>query len=479
MTRPVTATVMLALAAVARAANAQSSPAAGVLSAKDQRARELVVGIRSVWNGGVYAPDAGAGVIIAVTPDAIYVATARHVVAQREDGPNNTRILNVADSVWVRFLNGKTPHLSRVVKVDSAMFASRPTGRAMIVSANPSAAVRREAFPRLQFLADSTRLARSDYDLAVIVVTRDKRNADQWAPPELDRLGDVSAMRRGDDVTAIGCPGSNCWRVPAKGDLFLEVDGVRPVASTFLGGKLTFQTQQVEPGNSGGALFNENREVIGLVTDVKWPNGYALPIIDVVNLLGRSGVPIGLKRPSLPRDGYHLMVDVDVLAPLKLTTSADSLGADTRLPSARLTLSKRGRSPVTWHVGALRLAPFNTSIHAAMGGLGFTQRIGRLSLKPFAELGFGQVASRYDAGGYYRLPSGVTALPSPSAAYYAPLWVAERGSSAGFGAGMRADLILAPHVSVSANIARWNFGLTPKAPSLPSVFFGGGLRWSR
>ena len=429
--------------------------------------------IRAAWKQNLYADEVGAGVIIAVTPDAIYVATARHVVAHPEDGAGNSRIHRFADSVWVTLLNAKAPLLARVIKVDSALLAMGQDRLKAV--ANDAGATRRVSD---ELKNDTSLFAQTDYDLAVVRVARDQR-ADAWPTPALDRLGDVTAMRRGDDVTAIGCPVSNCWRVPAKGDLFLDVAGVRRRATEFQSGKLTIQTQALGEGNSGGALFNEDREVIGIVLLLDRPLGYALPINDVMNLLGRSGVPIDLRRPRLPRDGYHLMLDVDVLTPLKATPVADSLATETRLPSARLTLSKRGRSPLTWHVGALRLAPYNTSIHAAMGGLGFTQRIGRLSLKPFAEIGFGQVKSRYDAGGYYRLPSGVTALPSPSAAFYKPLWVVERASSAGFGAGMHAELFVAPHISMAANLARWTFGLTPKAPTLPSVFVGGGLRWSR
>ena len=116
--------IIVVLSGIGHATFAQSTqPDSSNLSAKDTRARALVVKIEAKWTPdrsrqtGASA-EVGAGFIIAVSRDAIFVATARHVVTQEADGPGKSTLLYVADSVLVTLSESALPRLARVVNID-------------------------------------------------------------------------------------------------------------------------------------------------------------------------------------------------------------------------------------------------------------------------------------------------------------------------------------------------------------------------
>ena len=390
-----------------------------------REARALVVRIRAA-GGGMENPETGAGVIVGATDSTIDIATARHVVAGKVSGADGP-VWKAADSVKVSFSDSTSATAARVIWVDT-----------------------------------------SAMDLAVVRVQRRAvLPAQRWTVPALDRLGDARALQVRDAVLPMGCPLGHCWETATPND-YLVVE--QPAA-------ILFQSTFVNQGSSGGALFNEWWEVVGLVVTNDPPIANALPIKKVIDRLEQARIHVQLHPAPFPRAGYHLALGVTFFQPFEVTAVPDSEKGDTRFPSGRLTLSLRGRSPLAWQVSALRLAPYNTTVTALTGGVAYTLDLGRLTARPFAELGFGQVESRYDRGGYYSVAPG--ALPLANGRSYVPLWGSEHQGEVGFGFGAELEYFFAPHISVAATLAKWSFPTTPNGPDFPKAFAGGGFRWSR
>ena len=103
-------------------------------------------------------------------------------------------------------------------------------------------------------------------------------------------LGDSSVMRPGDFVFAIGSPFSQSFTVTSG---IISATG-RSTQSSFTGRSIRDMLQTdaaVNPGNSGGPLFNVNGEVVGINTSIENPNGrffvglgFAIPSNTVLKL---------------------------------------------------------------------------------------------------------------------------------------------------------------------------------------------------
>jgi hypothetical protein len=226
-----------------------------------------------------------------------------------------------------------------------------------------------------------------DLDLAVLRVAADPAQRQKWTPQSWDRVGNVRALRSDDPVSPVGCPQRVCWEAPAPAD---RVVGKDPLG-------ILFQSYFVGPGSSGGALFNQWWEVVGMVTHDEPPRGEALRIDEVLGRVRAAKLPVNLARPSVPRAGYATSIGLAILT----SSSSSSVDYDSRTPSGRVTLERRVLPAVSWHVSALRLAPENLAITAGMGGVGLQHASGRFSGRLFVEAGFGRVEGRRDLGGYY------------------------------------------------------------------------------
>ena len=163
-------------------------------------------------------PQFGAGIVLGLDDQSVYIATARHVV----EG---------ADRIWV----------------------------ASAMARGDSASARVVAVPEEGTL-----------DLAVIALDRSAFPAE--FQPVVDRLGDPSRLSTGDPVTPVGCPDEVCWSAPALPD--------RVLASSSI--DVLFQSDFVKRGSSGGALFDRWWELVGLVTTSDPPRAGAIPIDYVV-----------------------------------------------------------------------------------------------------------------------------------------------------------------------------------------------------
>ena len=119
----------------------------------------------------------------------------------------------------------------------------------------------------------------------------------------------------------------------------------------------------------------------------------------------------------------------------------------------------------------MRLSAYNAALSAGFVGLKYDLDIGRLSIHPFGEIGAGRLVTRFDSGGYYAVQSGTSV--------YSPVWRREQLDGLVFGGGATVGWLVAPHIRVSALLGHWSFSLTPHAPKIPVLYYGGGIRWER
>jgi len=276
--------------------------------------------------------------------------------------------------------------------------------------------------------------------------------------PAFDRRGDPKILRFNAAVSPMGCPRGVCWAVPAPADRVIGIDRQG----------IIFQSVFVNPGSSGGGLFNEYWEVVGMVTGDQPPRANALDIDQVLDQVHAFGHPVSLRRPKVPREGFPLHVGVLVMT----STTKDNNGLEqpSRLPSGRLVGTRRGQTyGLIWHVSGLRLTPPNLAINAAMGGMGLDFRWGRLVLQPFFEIGIARVEERFETGNYHIL--------RPDALKRVPLLQRQEQDGLGLGGGMSVLVGLVSHVTLEALAAHWTFNLPANRQPMPNLFLGAGLRW--
>lgn len=364
-------------------------------------ARALVVQINTFVRPGVVSPY-GAGIIVGASGDAIYIATANHVL----------QFGTITPTVWVVFASGDSSEATIVGRGDSIV------------------------------------------DVALLQVTGDRTKLARWTPRSWNRLGSVQALRSDDPVSPVGCPNRKCWLAPSPADHVAWRDQFG----------IVFQSYFVDPGSSGGALFNESWEVVGMVVRHAPPRPEALSINEVLRFV-QGWRPVRLTAPSIPRAGYRTAIGLTVLGPGR---GNEGIGTQHRWPSARLALLRSAGRVVRWHASALRLAPANLAITAGMAGLDLHLRQGRFALGPFVEAGFGHVEGRHDLGGYYVAGSGGNE--------YVPLWDQVVGDGIGVGGGVTLEAFVLPHGALELTAGYWSFTAPENAPKLKKLFIGAGVR---
>ncbi len=177
---------------------------------------------------------------------------------------------------------------------------------------------------------------------------------------------------------------------------------------------------------------------------------------------------------SIPRSGYETTIGVAWFKPLSPPDIISQTGIslepylESRLPSGRITVSRRFGPLLSWQLGLLRLAPDNIAVTAGMAGLALELAKGRAVLRPFVEAGLGRVESRFDIGGYFVDDGGTDR--------YVPVWDREERDGIGVGGGASLEITLLPHLILELTGAGWSFGRPDNAPDMPKFFLGGGIR---
>jgi Trypsin-like peptidase domain len=180
-------------------------------------------------------PGRGAGIIVGTGDDSLYIATANHVVRR---GDAEAQEINVE----FKWLPGKRIKATLLPKFDSNL------------------------------------------DLAVIRVQGlNELKVNVEALP-FDRVVTPASLQRGNHVYFVGYRQGKHWWVNSSPESFAETAG----------DWLRFESRLIAGGNSGGALLDANRDVVGMVRSDEPPNGEALSITTVISKIKQWGYPVGL-----------------------------------------------------------------------------------------------------------------------------------------------------------------------------------------
>jgi Trypsin-like peptidase domain len=177
----------------------------------------------------------GAGIIFGSSDNRIYIATANHLVRQGSEETQDVR-------VELKWLPGESVEAKLLENADNNL------------------------------------------DLAVLSVVG------KIGQPSLsfEQLGDPAILKRGDAVYSIGNPRGHKWSVNVAPD---RVSGKS-------GDVISFQSNFIGPGHSGGGLLNQAGELVGMIKADEPPDGVAVSIRSVIDALSRWGYPIKLRQQS-------------------------------------------------------------------------------------------------------------------------------------------------------------------------------------
>jgi ankyrin repeat protein len=124
----------------------------------------------------------------------------------------------------------------------------------------------------------------SNLDIAVLAVENLASQGIDVCPLELDQLGTTSDLKRGSDVYPVGNPNGSAWGMPVKPDQ----------VSTVTGDEIAFQSSFIAMGMSGGALLNEDADMVAMVRRDEPPLGSALSLDKVLATVAKWGYPVQL-----------------------------------------------------------------------------------------------------------------------------------------------------------------------------------------
>ena len=261
-------------------------------------------------------------------------------------------------------------------------------------------------------------------------------------------------VTRGEQVTPIGCPANSCAQIPNSE----RAVGVHE-------GNIVFESFIVSPGNSGGALFNEQWEVAGLVTEKGDPFGRAIPIGEVIDSALAWGYHPSLRTRRIPRAPYPWRVGVTWLQ--AINSHADSFPPNQRF-SGSVTLLRQVRPWLAWHASYLSLRPDNLNVQGGVVGGRLLGGDGRLNGQVFLEGGLGRVEGRYLRDSYL--------IACGSGNCRVPVWQQVKQDGVVVGGGLDLEIALAPHIALQLTSGYWNFTVPDSLRTRPLFFAGGGLR---
>jgi len=218
----------------------------------EEEAKDLIVMVRCELGG---TETYGAGIIVGTRSDRLYIATANHVVRKGIHDAEDLR-------VELRSLPGES------------------------IEAN---------------LLD---YADEDLDLAVLNVAGLSQHHISLDGLRFDVLGNAEGLQKQDPVFHVGNRSGYKWRPNLKADLISEV----------LATELRFESSLIAPGSSGGGLFDERWNLVGLVRADHPPDGVAIRIDRVLERLEGWGYPVDLTPSPRAADPEVTTSDTEIPA---------------------------------------------------------------------------------------------------------------------------------------------------------------------
>jgi hypothetical protein len=201
----------------------------------DEEIKRLVVMIEARLGG---EPSVGAGIIVGIKADNLYIATANHVVR---------RGALDAEEVRIRF------------------------------RWRPDTLVKAQLLPQRD----------SEMDLAVLDVTGLKELTIEASSLAFERLGNLNLLQPGDALYLLGNPGGIPWRVNTTPEKYIETRK----------GSLEFESNVIAKGHSGGALLNGEGELLGMLVSDEPPYGRATSMTRIIGKLRELSYPVNLRPP--------------------------------------------------------------------------------------------------------------------------------------------------------------------------------------
>jgi hypothetical protein len=203
-----------------------------------ERAKELVVTVTGRLEG---AETSGAGIIVGSRADRLYIVTARHVVRRGAQAAGQLR-------VGLKTLPGESFEAALQIHEEPGL------------------------------------------DLAVLRVSEVGRHQIPVGSLPFDRLGDPGSLRRGMNVFPVGNPKGLAWQTSVTPDR---------IRSDVAGDLIDFESSFIREGHSGGGLFTERGELVGMVVADQPPYGRALSIARIIRALQDWHYPVDLTRPAV------------------------------------------------------------------------------------------------------------------------------------------------------------------------------------
>jgi len=125
-----------------------------------------------------------------------------------------------------------------------------------------------------------------DLDLAVLAVDGIKNSVFNFCSLPLNLGGVAANLHRNDPVYPVGYPSGILWAMP------LTPDHVSQVFPT----QVSFESQFIRVGFSGGALINQQGEIVGMIVADEPPLGRVVPLDVILKVLRVTGYPVQLAR---------------------------------------------------------------------------------------------------------------------------------------------------------------------------------------
>jgi alpha-tubulin suppressor-like RCC1 family protein len=210
----------------------------GAASADMESDMQRLVALVSVrFEGSTELNGGGTGVVIAATPERLYLVTAAHVV--RAQGHS-------ANEIELQFGEGKP-----LVKAQLGQFDT-------------------------------------DLDLAVLIVDQPRKSGMDIEHLPFDRLATLGTVHRGDQVFMMGRRGQR-----------LSVNVTPDRVSSVSDNTIAVESNFIVKGFSGGPLFSDRWQLLGMIVSDDPPEGTARPLPAIMAKLKQWNVPVDLRTPHV------------------------------------------------------------------------------------------------------------------------------------------------------------------------------------